>query len=200
VAINFPGPYEVEYSYNTVFGAVTLTHVLRVNCAVIGTPTPGDPPASISVQTVSGTPSDLPVAVNELWEHIRTFLHTSASAGSYILWKYTPGTFAKTFVTSGAVTNPAGTSAQATRAAHYVKFTWRTAAGGIMGLTVLEEGAAHMVRIPQAGNPAGDNYAQLVAYAYSSAGWMLARDDSFPIIGLNMTFGENEAVFKARYR
>lgn len=200
MAINFPGPYEVEFPYNVPLSGVSVGHVLRVNCAAVGTPAPGTPASSVNLQTIAGTPATLQACADGLWDRIRIFLNTTATSLPFILWKYTPGTFAKTFITSGTLTNPNGSSSNPNLAAHYLKMTFRSASGGIMGVMVSEDAQGGDTQIPLAANPAGNGYEQFAAYVISSAGWMLARDDSFPLVPYRLSFGENEAIWKKRFR
>lgn len=201
MAFNYPGPYEVEIEYTTPISGVTLPHSLKVNCAAIGTPAPGSPASAISLQTRSGTPALIQTCVDGLWAFLRPMLHTSVVAAVWTLWRYpVAGSFAKDFITSGTLTNPAGTAAAVPTAAFYGIFKFRSAGGGTMGITLLESVHSQKTKIPLTANVSGNDNQKLAAYVISTAGWMIARDDSFPIVPTTLSQGENERLFRQRFR
>lgn len=201
MATNFPGPYEVEYKYSVTINSLTIVHSLALSCAVIGNPAVGSVPGSIAVQTKSGASLALLTAVNDVWNIVRTGLSSSGvSCLSWTLWRYVPNTLAKDFITAGQVTNPAGTQGPAAVAAAQTKLTFRSANGGIFQTNLLESSNSNVTIGPLI--PAGTGAWQVIyaAYALSSSGWMIARDDSYPVAALNVAFGQNEALFNKRYR
>lgn len=201
MAINLPGPYEVDYSYTVTVSSVPLTHHFAVSCAVLGTPAVGSTPSSVLVANKGGGSQALDAAANSLWNYYRPNLQgVSVVSPGYTLWRYVPGTLERVFITSGTLTNPTGSSANPTIAASQVKLTMRTAAGGILQINQLEGATSGSVVTPLIPAATGAWYVVLAQYLISSAGWVLARDDSYPIAGLNVAFGQNEAVFKKRYR
>jgi|SRR5688572_3315443 len=200
MAINFPGPYEVEYAYTVPVGGVTLAHVLRANCTAVGTPVIGSDPADVDLMTISGTPADLQTCADDFWDFLRPLIHSTVSCTGFTLWKYITGTFERTFVTSGSVANPAGFAAVAPVAASMAKHTYRTAAGGIMGHVLLESSVDSDAQFDYAALDVGNPNKDIMDYVVSGSGWLLARDDSFPIVPLRVSFGENEATWKTRFR
>lgn len=202
MAINYPGPYEVEFIYNVTIGTVILPHYLRVNCAVVGTPAPGTAMSAINVMTKAGTPAGLEASILAFWNWYKIQLGTTVTVGVPSLYKYDTGTFVKNFVSAyggTALTNGTGTSGIGD--SHEMIQTYRTAAGGILKLTWLEDTNGTLVnRAPLVANAAGTNDAKLAAYMISSAAWIIGRDDSFPIASMFNVFGQNEAVFKKRHR
>lgn len=198
MAINYPGPQEVEYQVQVS----TFVHRIRLSCAIDGSvPTPGTPPASINLMTRSGAPAALSVCANGLWEQLRTFFNTSVSCLGYTLWNYpVAGSLAKDFVTSGTVTNAAGLSATASNLAFQCTLSFRSANGGVLKLTLLESVYTDKFSLPLIANAAGSTPQKVAAYMISSAGWAIARDDGFPVVPTKITGGENEVIARKRYR
>lgn len=200
MATNLPGPYSVEYRYNVTLGSLTLEHSLELSCAVIGTPIVGASPGSIAVQTKSGASLALLTAVNDVWNIVRTGLNTGVVCNGWTLWRYVPGTLAKDFITAGAVTNPAGSQSGTATAAAQTKLTFRLAAGGIMQTNLLEGAVAGNTKTTLVPASTGTWDKIYAAYVLSASGWVLGRDDSYPVAALNISLSQNEALFKARYR
>lgn len=201
MAINYPGPYEVDYTYNVTIGGLTLPHHLRVNCMALGNPAVGTPMSSINFQTIGGTPAAANTCISTLWGWIRQQLNNTVTCTGAVLYKYAPGTFAKTFISAYASALPNGASALGSGDAHQFTQSYITANGGILKLTILEDINSTLKNVaPVVVNAAGTNDQKLAAYMLSSAGWVIGRDDAFPTAGKNQTFGENEATFKARHR
>jgi hypothetical protein len=201
MATNFPGPYSVEYKYAVSNGVQTLVHSLELSCAVIGNPAVGSVPGSIAVQTKSGASLALLTAVNDVWNIIRTGLNlTVATSQGWTLWKYQPNTLAKDFISAGTVTNPGGTASGQAIVAGQQKLTFRSANGGIMQVNLLEGAIAGTAVTPLVPAGTGAWHVVLASYLLSSSGWVIARDDSYPVAALNVAFGQNEAVFNKRFR
>ena len=197
---NLPGPYSVEYQYNISINSQTITHSLELSCAVIGAPAVGTVPGAISLQTRSGASLPLLTGVNDVWQIVRTGLNSVASCVGWTLWRYVPGTLAKDFITAGTVTNPLGTQSGTPTAAAQTKLTFRTAAGGILQTNLLEGAFSGNTKATLI--PAGTGAWQVIyaAYLLSASGWVLGRDDSYPVAALNVSLSQNEALFKARFR
>lgn len=198
---NFPGPYEVEYTYTAVVGSLTLNHFLRVNCMALDDPTPGTPMDEIEFATIGGTPVNAETAIATLWNWISLQLSTSSVVLAAVLNRYATGTFSKDFVSAYAGTPLAGANGAGAADAHQMVQTFRSANGGIMKLTILEDVNGSLKTLASnIANPAGSDDQKLSAYILSSAGWLLARDDGFPIAPLHQAFGENEAIWRKRHR
>lgn len=201
MAINYPGPYEVEIPYFTPVGAISLPHVIRVNCVTFGTPAAGTPVSSIQLQTRSGTPAGLQNCVDGLWNWLRQVLPNVVLSSTFQLNRYpVAGSFAKTFVAAGSLTNPNGASATAVQVAMQATYTFISGSGGKMRLQLMESVHGQKSLVPLVANAAGDTNEQIAAYVVSSAGWMLARDDAFPVAAKSLGQGENEKLFRQRYR
>jgi len=198
MARNYPGPYEVEYNI-LVSG---LNHKMRLNCVVSGSaPAPGTLPTAISLMTKGGTPATLAVCANGFWEQIRLWYHTSVTCTGYTFWRYPfVNSYVKDFITAGAVTNPAALASTAINQASQFTESFRSANGGSMKINALEVSFTTLTRNTLVPNASGTAEQKTAAYVLSSAGWMIARDDSFPIAATYYIGGQNETIFRKRYR
>ncbi len=190
---NFPGPYEVEFTY-TVTG---ITHTARLNCDVSGTPTPGDLPATIDLKLRSGGTVQLDTAVIAWINLIKFNFFTGVTFDNFTLWKYTAGTFDRIFISTGAIAL-IGTSAVATNLSHMDTSTFRTIEGNGMKLVFMESVNVSISRIPYAA--VGVPTKAVFDFVTSTLNWILARDTSYPIAPLNFIGGQNEATFRSRNR
>jgi len=198
MAINLPGPYEVDFEYLT--GGIT--HHMRVNCVAIGAPVPGSTFASILLQTKGGGTVDALTATGNFWAFIRPFLPAATTVSGCTLWKYVPGTYERTFIAAREANLPVGTNASAFGPAVECVLSFRTALGGIMYIRIEEHGTnlGTFGRSSLIANASGNIQQQLAAYMLSSAGWLIARDDSFPVAPYRLLLGQNEVIFNKRYR
>jgi len=195
--INYPGPYAFELFY-IVTG---LQHTFNVNCAAVGSPTPGTSLTTIDLQTIGGSTVKADTAISTLWGHIRPIFNTGVTVAGVNFWKYpTPGSKARIFISALSASLPAGSSGGATNPSHGLTMSFRTALGGILKLELLETVNTQQTITTLAANAAGTAYERIAAYAISTAGWMLAADDSFPIAPYHLSGGQDEATFKARNR
>ena len=188
---NLPGPYSVEYKYQ----ALLREHSLELNCIAVGNPPPGTPIASISLATKSGGSILLQTAIQEFWNFYRQGHGNTTSLLEATLWKW-PGTGAKKiFVASTTVTNPLGGGGTAS-AARQAVVSMRTAGGSRFYVNWLEGVSVLDTQIPLVPSGVGVYYQQVAAYLLSANGWVIGRDDSFPVNALRVSFGQNEAVWR----
>lgn len=195
---NYPGPFEIEYLI-TGFTGPAREHVLRVSVAALGSPSPGTLPSAIDIQKKGGSSAKLDVVANQFWEFIRPFYATGISCSGYQFWRYVPMTFGKDFISTGAVTNPAGTGA-AIIPAQQVTQTYRAANGGILKIVLLEPNLGGDTRVTLVPNAGGTTSQRLAAYVLSADSILLARDDSYPINALRESRGQNERIWREIFR
>lgn len=194
MAQNFPGPYAVEIEYDVD----DVSHKMTLNCDVTGSPAPGDIPSSISLVTRDGVGAQLDLAVNAFAALWMPNLNNANSTRAYTLWKYTPLSTERQFITTDTLTVSGGASG-GTVLAHQSTLTFRTQEGNGMRIVILEDALTFNTRSPLA-SPDVTNYNALRDFIVSDSNWVLARDTSYPIAALNLTGGQNERVFKVRYR
>ncbi len=203
MALNYPGPYEVRIFYTVTVGSVALEHTQRLNCNVSPHADPGEEFNDITVVTrgpLGGGAgfSTLKSAVDDYVALMRGIYNTTtANIDRAELWRYTPGTFEAAFVSAYNIDLP-GTIASATVQAGEAILTFRTIEGGIMKLayeeSYLPPGGAQSLGVVT--GPA----AAIRDYVLGSSNWILARDTSYPFAGYRYNPGQNEAIFKKRFR
>ena len=191
---NFPGPYEIEQTY-TVDG---IKHRYRVNFGSDNDYQPGDLYPAMTMKNRSGVEVNLQTYYEALFNAIRaTYSTTLFTMDDLTIWKYTPLTFDRTFITS--LSTPAvGQTATAYTPAHTSIYTFRTFEGGIAKLTLLETTSTSNAQITYA---AANAQAQAIFDAFTDpdAGW-LGRDTSFILAPLRLNLGQNEAIWRKRFR
>lgn len=203
MALNFPGPFEARIFYtvsNTIGGPIQ--HVMKLNFThpVGQTIAPGQSFGTIGVQIRQGIPVTLANAVDGLIAVLQPLYDVDDSTFDFAeCWEYEPGTFDATFISSyniglaGSNSAP-GESIAAAQDIH----VFRTQEGGIMKVNLMES---------KTGSTLPRSYAQLapahktmVDYFLSDNIWTLARDTSYPLAYKSQFPGQNEALFKRRYR
>ena len=193
MAENFPGPYEIELFY-TIQGK---THIQRLNVDVQSAPAVGDAPTSITLETRDAAGIALNVAVTA-WVNLHKVGYKSdCTFNSYNFWRYDALSYVRTWITSGVV-GVAGTATPANLLASQVTYTFRTLEGNVMRIVLLEGVDLGNTRIPYA-SLTGYTKA-IMDYVVASNTWVLGRDTSYPVAQLNLVGGQNEKVFKSRYR
>lgn len=190
---NFPGPQVIEISY-TCSG---VQHKMRLNTHVAGDPAVGEDVANIDLTLRDLTTKNVDTAVTEWINLLKPFFHTTTTFDEYSIWNYVFQTFDRVFVTSAPI-GISGTGTGSVTLAQQDTFTFRTQEGGTMKIVLLESAGISKVR---------ETYASLGApsqavfdYCTDSDGWILARDTSYPAAPLAKIGGENEALFRKRYR
>lgn len=188
---NLPGPYSVEYRYQ----ALTREHVLELNTIAVGNPPPGTAVASVTLATKSGGSVPLQTGVQNFWNFYRVGHAAATSLLEWVLWKWTFDGLSKDFVCSGTVTNPLGAGGTAQPARQTVA-SMRTAGGSHFFINWIEGISNNDTVFALVPSGAGAYYQQCAAYLLSSEGWVIGRDDSFPVAGLRVSNGQNEAVWR----
>jgi hypothetical protein len=199
MARNFPGPFELEY----LLQVQGLTHRIRYSVIALGNPQPGDLASGIQLLTRGGSPILLNAAISQFWaQRVRAFYRATDQIVSVTLWRYLPNSFQKIFITQGIVDSPNGAinlPNPPTALANQQTFTFRSAAGGIAKLVLLETtiGGNSTIPFPVPNAPAINNLAN---WAVSADSHIVARDNGFLIVPLRLSQGENEAIWRKRYR
>ena len=193
MALNFPGPYAVRIFYTVS----TFVHKMELNCRISGTPSPGDNFPTIDILNRSGGTTQLDAAVDAWVDLIKVKLHTSASIDRAELWKYEPDSFEALFVSTYDI-SVNGTNGTAPVLASQLVYGFRTEEGGIMKINIMEASQAPGDSVAPANYGAGDA-AIAAAVIAANAPW-IARDTSYPFASIAFHPGQNERLFKKRYR
>lgn len=191
--INYPGPYEVRLVY-TVAG---LTHMQRLNCRIAGTPAPGTPFSSIDILLADDTTDTLENQV-DLWVAlIQPFLSgASSDIVRAELWVCEADSFASDYVSSYDIALPGTSGGVYTPAGQWI-YTFRTTEGGVMKVSIME--AVVTPGVSLTAPYTGSSLALANFVIDSNAPW-LGRDTSYPFANIAAHPGQNESVFKRRFR
>lgn len=194
MALNFPGPYEMRFFYTVD----NLQHVQKINCDVVGTPVVGEDSANITLQTKDSVGVNMETAADAygaLWQDF--FDDTAATLDRVELWRYAAESTDATYISSYDLALDGESVVGEYKAAQQVTLSFRTQEGGIMRLVYLETPLTFNVVRPI--QPATALKA-MADYVVASDTWMLARDTSYPVVGISEAGGENEAIWRKRYR
>lgn len=194
MALNFPGPESIEIVYTVA----NVQHKQELNCNLVDGYTIGGDPANMTLVTRDAQGVSVSQAVADYVDIAKGFFGTNMTFDFYNVWRYTPLSTERTFVTSGAI-GVAGVSSNPTVLAQQNTLTFRTAEGGTMRMVYLEPANDVLVSSPLSA-PSVNAAGFVRDYVLATDSWILARDTSYPIAPLNFIGGQNEAVFKRRYR
>jgi len=190
----YPGPGLVELDYS-VDG---LSHVMTFSVIPDGTPVIGDPADEILIFEKDGQSSLLSVRLDALRQLLDGIFDTAVS--SFNTWNFymvTPSSFERTLITSYSTGTPTF-SASPYNPAYSEIYTFRTLNGGIGKVTLLE--TIHTSKLQLSPS-------QILTAQDAIAIWF--TDNNTPAVGrdngyfhqlLRVSGGENEHVFKRRYR
>lgn len=201
MALNYPGPYELRLYYSAAVGTQVLQHVARYNIRINGITSPGDEFGDLQVIRRSGpdlTASGTLAAVTTDWVTlIKPKFPTTVNFDFAELWLYAPDSFEADFVSTFPLDVP-GTAGGSLQPAGQEIWTFRTIEGGLMKLSFMETNV-----VPGASRSAGTAVggdAAIRDFVIGANNWILARDTSYPFSAIKIHPGQNEAVFKKRYR
>lgn len=189
----YPGPYEVEIAYEWS----DIVHLQRLNCTIAVEPSMGDQFVDIMVTLRDGSEIELDAAVDDYIAYLKPMLPGTANIIGATLWKYTPDTYDRTFKSTYPI-EEAGTNAGAVIAATQEIFTYRTLGGSRMRINVMEgSNDGFTVSAQSALTGAKSDFAD---YFLTSTCFVHARDNTFAGMGLRYLAGQNEALYRRRYR
>ena len=191
---NASGPYIVKYTYVIQ----NITHNHEVNCYASGVPEPGTPPEDVSLISRDGLDVEYVTAVNDYWNIVREILPLGAVGGPAVLWRVNPDNAVRTFITAASLTSPLGITG-APNLAHYQVLTMRSTNGGIAKFQFMETSNTENSKYPIA-PVEGSGFPGLAFYLASDENWIVARDDGWPAVSMNLSNGQNEALARKRYR
>jgi len=193
---NYPGPFELDF----VLRVDGLTHRVRLNVIALNNPVVGTPMTQIQLLMRSGNPTSAAAFISEFWGWLRALYSPSSVLNNVILWRYASNSFQKTFISETPVTPNAGSGAATYAAAGQATFTFRSGLGGIAKVVVIEH----------AGNLSNDQFAysttssapaqRLMQFLVSANSCAIARDNAFLVTGIRVSYGQNEAIWRRRFR
>jgi hypothetical protein len=197
MTLNFPGPYELRIFY-TGGSSPTLTHSQRLNFDFTSAVNPGDNAFSANVVCRDGTPRTLQTVIDNYLGDVLDIVHTTNEVSIIEVWKYPVfGSFEAIFIAADAPAEAGLATGSSTLAGQHT-ITFRTFGGGVFKWTWLESVKGGAV---QDNAPFADTDLNNIRLFFESATHcFVGRDGHFPLVGLRMSPGQNEAVFKKRFR
>ena len=206
MAINFPGPYELRIFYTSpdITPGGSLEHEQRLNIDIDTPPSPGAEfssmdvvsPGSISLPTLDEVVEDYLTVLAGLHDDETTFERVE-------LWHYpVEQSFESNFVSTYQPTVDTGTSTFPAVAASQQILTFRTTEGGIMKVSVMEGvvGPGRRTTYAAAITEVKALFDFVLSGGSGYEAVFLGRDTSYPFAPIAFFPGQNEALFKRRYR
>lgn len=194
---NYDGQYEVRLNYTTVVATVPMDHTMTFDIKLDYEPEPGTPFSEILVSDWNETSSPLDALIDALLAELLPLYNLTTDFTSAELWKIPEGTYDATFLSVYGIGTP-GESSTNTSAAHQLTFTWRSTAGGIMKLVLIESISTEQGKYAY---PTGSStWNDVFAFVGSATRPFMARDNTRPFAPLRVSGGQNEAVWRRRYR
>lgn len=190
---NFPGPFEVVIKYS-VDG---VNHLQNLNCNAVTPIGVGDLPADIDLQTRVGGTVALDAAVTAWVNLLKVGSSSTLTFDSFDFYSVAALSSVRTFITSGTI-GVSGTNVGSYNPAHQKTLTFRTLEGGTMRIVQMETADTSKARVGYAATGAGNQ--AIMDFVVGTTNWILARDTSYPISALNAIGGENERIFRTRFR
>lgn len=205
---NYDGRMEIRFKYNSevTFGEVALQHVLTMDVGY-GAGDPSSIPAGAVFEDIElvarnssiVTLADFVDGFADVWKNVYS---TGAELSSAELWVYPAEPSQDPVFKSGYTIGVEGTiaSGSATRPAQYAIFTFRSTAGGIARITLMEPRAAAVFDGKQTIVTASAPLQALSAYLVALTSPFKARDNAYVFYPLNISGGQNEALWRKYYR
>jgi hypothetical protein len=193
--MNYPGPYVLVTEY--LVGG--LTHHQTINLACEYMPQPGETFDNIKVVCKDSTLSDLNDVADEYADLLAAFHDAASDIVAMELFECSPLSFDRKWISAYTVGIPGTNVGTYQPACEYIQ-TFRTQEGGIMQLRHEEVVMSTYGRFPAGGVAPGGPDDDLITYVLKDSSWILARDTSYPVAALYVLRGQNESIFKLRYR
>lgn len=198
MALNYPGPFQLRFFYSVTVGTVALTHKHQVNLDLVTDPGPGEEFDQYEAATNGAFPVQLDTGVDAYVTLLRAFWSGGCTIQYAELWKYTPDTFDASFHSVYDI-SLAGTSVVSNLAAAELIGVFRTSEGGVMKLTFEDvfEPQGNVIKAPYTGK---GYLLDMANWVTSSDGFLLGRDTSKIFADVGFYPGQNEKIFKKRFR
>lgn len=198
MAENFDGVYEVTIVYDTVpSGFPLLEHTLTFDVDVAAAPEVGEPFLDITITTRGAGTVSLQDAVDDFVAGMVGLYPTTATIIRAELNRIPEGTFAKTFISSYGI-DAAGTNGTGSQVAKQATYTFRSLNGGSGRIQFMESSITSDTKTSYPYGSAPLN--AIPDLITSSANFVIARDNSFMFANLHLSSGQNERLFRKRFR
>jgi len=144
-----------------------------------------------------GTTTALNTAIDAYVALLRPLFTNATQFVGATLWRYAPSSYVRTFYSTYDI-NLAGSASGSNLVAGQAVYTYRTLIGNRMRVNLMEGISNGTQKLPQntltLANLAFANYFVGASCVFHG------RDNAFAAVGLNYLAGQNEALFRKRYR
>lgn len=194
---NFDGQYEVTIIYDTTpSGFLLLEHSLTFDVLPIGDFPAGTDFSDVEIEQRNGLTTTLDLTVDALVAGM-IGIYPAATTIIRAELNYIPeGTFAKTFISAYAI-DEIGT-AGASQVAQQATYTFRSLGGGSGRLQFMECSISGNSKTSYPYGSAAQN--AIPDFVTAVEGTIIARDNSFLFANLHLSLGQNERLFRKRFR
>lgn len=195
---NYDGEYELRIFYTSQpagFQEIEHRHTIDVN--VNTPPQPGDEFDEIYLSRRNDTGNTLEVITDEYVALLLPLMATTQTIMRAELWYIPEGTTNGQYISSYSIA-AVGTAGGDENPAYQATMTFRSIGGSTMRIQLMEVPFSSQLRDAYpTGNPAVNN---LMAYVAGETSAFLARDNTPPFAPMNYSGGQNEALWRKRYR
>lgn len=200
MTLNYPGPHQLRIYYTIDASSMgAISHALQLNLECTMPVTPGDPFEDITVERRAAAAIDLDVHTDAFVVLLKALLDADDCTIDYAeLWEYASLSFDATYISSYTI-GVAGTATGTAFAAAQAIYAFRTTEGGSMSVHLMESNTAAGVSQGYASMNAA-NKAFVDSFTHVTDAVFLGRDTSFPVAFTRLHPGQNEALFKKRFR
>lgn len=198
MAPNYDGQYEIRIIYDTTpTGFTIMEHVLTFDVLPDVTVNPGDPFSVIDITMRGGGFITLDTAIDSFVAGMIGLYPASTSIIRAELWHIPEGTYAGTFISAYSI-DEVGTNVGASQPSFQATYTFRSIGGGSGRIQLMESSIVSNARLsyPYA-NAAQNAIPDLIT---PTTGFIVARDNTFMFANIHLSVGQNERLFRKRYR
>lgn len=195
---NYDGQYEVRVIYETIpSGFPAMEHTMTFDVLPVEAPTPATDFGDIDVELRSGSFNTLATWVDSFVAGLIAIYPATATVIRAELWYIPEGTFAGSFVSTYPI-DEAGTNGTGSQVAQQTTLTFRSIDGGSGRIQLMESslGGNNKESYPY-GSSSLNAIADLVT---ATTGAIIARDNSFMFANIHASHGQNERLWRKRYR
>jgi hypothetical protein len=193
MSLNFPGPWQLDilYQYSGV------DHHMKLNIDVSDGGDVGADFSTIVVKTKGGGTNYLDLATDDFIALIAPYFEDAVQFVTADLYFCVPDSFERIWHSAYGI-GVAGDSASPTSPASEAILTFRSEEGGILKITMEE---VWVTVFGKTNLSAGTGItAALRDYILGDDSIVLARDTSYAVAPLHLLYGQNERIFRLRYR
>lgn len=194
----FDGPYEVRVFYTVAAaGIASLEHRCTFDVSLSSDPAPGTAPAEVIVENKDGSDVAFSSFIDTFTAIAKLQFNVNTTFSRAELWRSSEGSHDFQFITAYSF-SVAGTSANPINLAHQQTYTFRSTNGGIMRIQLMETVSTFNGSVAYASAGAGEK--AFMDYIVSSTKPFLARDNGRPYASNRVSGGQNEKLFRKRFR